>query len=930
MPDRVFSIGRRGVWRSEDFGSNWQIVPIPEEQWGYSNSGRVRVSLANADIVWAGSLLNNERTSHNNTTMPPGTMHVSVDGGETFAPTAVPDISPRVIMSGLATHPHQDNTAYVLFSAYGRPKILRTTDLGQSWQDLSGFADSPGGESKNGFPDVAVYDLLVMPHDPDVLWAGTEIGLFESTDGGNTWEYADNGLPAVSVWQMKLVDDQVILATHGRGIWTLDLPRLLAGAAYGPALGTDFIFFGSGANTRIEAFDGMPDTDPLGSGPDETVLRYDYGRYQAFRFARDLGVDFTDNVAAGDLLHLRLRVDPSAPGPDRGSPAIVLEDKTDGSRAEDGSADLPFRVTWRIPEGLRDGQWHELAIPLPPKTWQDLEEARWYGRLSGLAQHWHYNGVASATGLRVGTDGRGPNSDERPELWREFEWGNVQSVGIAWESEGGGPVWVDDVYIGRPGLDLSIADAPVMAMSGVAVASSPANNVISWDPDPSFGGYNVYASAEPITDVSADGVYLLKYYSSAETKTSLTHRLEVPHASFAPFEAHYAVTSLSAYGVENPDVSASSGSVNNPQLPVLPVIAELTDGEAEMLRADLLSGAQSGEGFPEWLEPFRVNAQHASPGEGGRLPESDGDLSGTFWMGQSGQNELIVYAEVKDDMVRPAGDGVPPNMAWQYDSIEMGWGNYDVRDVEGGSFLAGSPHRSLERGAHADYHFRIVPRADGIASVYLNAGTGTYMSVPGSAAAHDVLEDASGQQIGWKVLATIPLDAIQNAAAQDAVLAPVTGTDLRLVPMNLALNDADEAGTRDGQIQWSTRHNADDRWWHTPAQWPVVAVAGRLTWTDVDEDPEELPLTFSLGQNYPNPFNPSTTIAFTLASDAPVTLTVFDALGRRVAVLLNRKRLTRGSHTVQYRAQGLATGLYFYQLKAGDAFLANRRMLLVK
>ena len=155
-----------------------------------------------------------------------GTMFVSWDGGETFSPVRVPDIAPEVPISGLATHPHQDSTAYVLFSAYGQPKILRTTDLGQSWQDLSGFAGSPGGESTNGFADVAVYDLLVMPHDPEVIWAGTEIGLFESTDGGKTWEYADNGLPAVSVWQMRLVDEQVILATHGRGIWTIDLPVL--------------------------------------------------------------------------------------------------------------------------------------------------------------------------------------------------------------------------------------------------------------------------------------------------------------------------------------------------------------------------------------------------------------------------------------------------------------------------------------------------------------------------------------------------------------------------------------------------------------------------------------------------------------------------------------------------------------------------------
>ncbi|MGI9544368.1 MAG: T9SS type A sorting domain-containing protein, partial [Cyclobacteriaceae bacterium] len=65
-----------------------------------------------------------------------------------------------------------------------------------------------------------------MPHDPNIIWAGTEIGLFESTDGGQSWHFADNGLPAVSIWQLKVVDDQVVVATHGRGIWSVTINEL--------------------------------------------------------------------------------------------------------------------------------------------------------------------------------------------------------------------------------------------------------------------------------------------------------------------------------------------------------------------------------------------------------------------------------------------------------------------------------------------------------------------------------------------------------------------------------------------------------------------------------------------------------------------------------------------------------------------------------
>ena len=66
-----------------------------------------------------------------------------------------------------------------------------------------------------------MYDLLVMPHSPKILWAGTEIGIFHSQDYGETREYSDNGFPALSVRQFKLVDDQIIVAAHGRGIWTV-------------------------------------------------------------------------------------------------------------------------------------------------------------------------------------------------------------------------------------------------------------------------------------------------------------------------------------------------------------------------------------------------------------------------------------------------------------------------------------------------------------------------------------------------------------------------------------------------------------------------------------------------------------------------------------------------------------------------------------
>ena len=90
-----------------------------------------------------------------------------------------------------------------------------------------------------------------MPFDTNQIWVGTEVGLFESLDGGTTWNYADNGLPPVHIYEMKIVNDEVVLATHGRGIWSVSLPEL-AGYEPLPALIAPQVnITGSGFNGQI-------------------------------------------------------------------------------------------------------------------------------------------------------------------------------------------------------------------------------------------------------------------------------------------------------------------------------------------------------------------------------------------------------------------------------------------------------------------------------------------------------------------------------------------------------------------------------------------------------------------------------------------------------------------------------------------------------
>jgi cytochrome c peroxidase len=90
----------------------------------------------------------------------------------------------------------------------------------------------------------------------------------------------------------------------------------------------------------------------------------------------------------------------------------------------------------------------------------------------------------------------------------------------------------------------------------------------------------------------------------------------------------------------------------------------------------------------------------------------------------------------------------------------------------------------------------------------------------------------------------------------------------------------------------------------------------------------DVPSEFALAQNYPNPFNPTTTIGYTLADDSRVALTVFDLQGRTVVTLANGWH-EAGSYKVEFDASKLSSGVYYYQLKAGN-ITQTRKMLMIK
>jgi photosystem II stability/assembly factor-like uncharacterized protein len=100
---------------------------------------------------------------------------------------------------------------------------------------------------------------------------------------------------------------------------------------------------------------------------------------------------------------------------------------------------------------------------------------------------------------------------------------------------------------------------------------------------------------------------------------------------------------------------------------------------------------------------------------------------------------------------------------------------------------------------------------------------------------------------------------------------------------------------------------------------------GGIVW--VKEDRAGVPQRFLLEQNYPNPFNPSTTIQFSLPRGAHVALKVFNTLGEEITTLVSEE-LGAGTYTTQWNAAGIASGLYYYRLQAGNYIESKKLMLL--
>jgi photosystem II stability/assembly factor-like uncharacterized protein len=227
----VIYTGANKVYKSTDRGQSWQAISGDLTQavdretlslmgvvakdftiakhdgvQSYGNLVQVVESPKQAGVIYVGS--------------DDGIVHVTKDGGKSWTnlSSKFPNMPKNAYVSGLIASAHDANTVYVAFDNHTNDDynnyVYASVDGGNNFRSIS--EGLPKGQ--------VVMTVAEDPKNPAVLYAGTEFGLFVSTDRGGRWTRIRSGLPTVPIHEIVFHprDNDMILATHGRSIWILD------------------------------------------------------------------------------------------------------------------------------------------------------------------------------------------------------------------------------------------------------------------------------------------------------------------------------------------------------------------------------------------------------------------------------------------------------------------------------------------------------------------------------------------------------------------------------------------------------------------------------------------------------------------------------------------------------------------------------------
>ncbi|HKQ57038.1 MAG TPA: glycosyl hydrolase [Candidatus Eisenbacteria bacterium] len=219
-------LGSQFLFRSRDRGDTWERIspdlstndPLRQKQKesggltldnssaeNHTTIFTIAESPKNSEVVWVGT--------------DDGNVQVSRDGGKswTLVSKKIPGLPPNTWVTCVEPGHFDEGTAYATFDGHWtgdmKTYVYRTTDFGKTWTNI-------GSADLKGFAHVVREDLV----KPDILFLGTESGLFISIDGAKQWSQLKGEFPNVPVRDLAIHsrDHDLLIATHGRGIWILD------------------------------------------------------------------------------------------------------------------------------------------------------------------------------------------------------------------------------------------------------------------------------------------------------------------------------------------------------------------------------------------------------------------------------------------------------------------------------------------------------------------------------------------------------------------------------------------------------------------------------------------------------------------------------------------------------------------------------------
>jgi photosystem II stability/assembly factor-like uncharacterized protein len=221
---RALYFSSNQVWKTTDGGQSWTAISpdLTRKTWtAPPNVGKYRGTEAakatqrgvvytiapsplDANRIWAGT--------------DDGLIHVTTDGGANWTDVTPPELRDRPWSKvSLMDASHFDaQTAYAAINTFRlddlRPHIFRTRDGGKTWTEIVA-----------GIPDGGIVN--VVREDPvrrGLLFAGTEQAVYVSFDDGDSWQSLRGNMPATSIRDLVIKDDDVVVGTHGRSFWILD------------------------------------------------------------------------------------------------------------------------------------------------------------------------------------------------------------------------------------------------------------------------------------------------------------------------------------------------------------------------------------------------------------------------------------------------------------------------------------------------------------------------------------------------------------------------------------------------------------------------------------------------------------------------------------------------------------------------------------